>query len=198
MEQWPVPLEDLVFVTHSMGGLVVRSAYHYGSIAGQDWPCHVRKIVFLGAPHHGTPLERGGNWVNVVFGLSPYTAPFARLGRIRSSGITDLRFGNLLDEDWYGRDRFDAWPDLRRHVPLPETVQCYAIAGATERASRVLTDFLGDGLVPVDSALGRHKDPQRTLSFSKSQQWVAYGVSHFDLLNHPAVYERIRRWLTSQ
>lgn len=197
LDQWPAPLEDFAIVAHSMGGLVVRSAYHYGSVAGHDWPRALRKIVFLGTPHHGAPLERGGNWVNLVFGLSPYTAPFARLGRIRSAGITDLRYGNLLDDDWQGRDRFDASPDLRQPVPLPEGVQCYAMAAATGKRTGALTDMLGDGIVPVNSALGRHKDPQRALSFAKSRQWVAYGTNHFDLLSGPAVYQRIQRWLAA-
>ena len=196
VEQWPVPLEDFAIVGHSMGGLVARSAYYYASAAGYDWPRHLRKIVFLGTPHHGTPLERGGNWVNAVFGMSPYTAPFARLGRIRSAGITDLRHGNLVDDDWTGRDRFDhPSPDLRRPLPLPENVKCYAMAAATMKKQRALSDLMGDGLVPVDSALGRHKDPRRTLAFAKSHQWVGYGMSHFDLLEAPAVYRQIEQWL---
>jgi pimeloyl-ACP methyl ester carboxylesterase len=188
IDQWPAPLEEFAIVGHSMGGLVARSAYHYASMTGYDWPRHLRKVVFLGSPHHGTPLERGGNWLNVVLGFSPYTAALARLGQIRSAGITDLRYGNLLDDDWQGRDRFDASPDLRCLLPLPENVKCYAIAATTGR-------FLGDGVVPVDSALGRHKDPRRTLSFAKSRQWVGYGMNHFDLLSEPAVYQRIKRWL---
>ena len=188
IDQWPAPLEEFAIVGHSMGGLVARSAYHYASMTGHDWPRHLRKVVFLGSPHHGTPLERGGNWLNVALGFSPYTAALARLGQIRSAGITDLRYGNLLDDDWRGRDRFDASPDLRCLMPLPDKVKCYAIAATTGK-------FLGDGVVPVDSALGRHKDPRRTLSFAKSRQWVGYGMNHFDLLSEPAVYERIKRWL---
>jgi len=133
--------------------------------------------------------------VNAFTGLSPYTAAFARLGRIRSAGITDLRYGNLLDGDWTGRDRFRPWPDLRCPLPLPEKVQCYAMAAATRKKAGGLANMLGDGLVPVDSALGRHKDPRRTLAFPRSRQWVGYGLSHFDLLNEPAVYEQIKQWL---
>ena len=187
IEQWPVPLEDFAMIGHSMGGLVARSGYHYASVAGYDWPRQLRKIVFLGTPHHGTPLERGGTWMNAVFGLSPYTAAFVRLGKIRSAGITDLRYGNLLDDDWTGRDRFRPFPDLRCPVPLPEKVECYAMASGTGK--------IGDGLVPVDSTLGRHKDPRRTLAFPKSHQWVGNGLSHFDLLNAPAVYDQMKQWL---
>lgn len=101
-QQWPEPSKEFGILAHSVGGLVARSAYHYGMIAGHIWPQYLRKVVFLGTPHHGALLERGGNWVNVGLGLSPYTAPFARLGNLRSAGVTDLRYGNLFDEDCRG------------------------------------------------------------------------------------------------
>ena len=195
LDRWPVPVTEFAMVGHSMGGMVIRSAYHYATEAGYDWPRSLCKIVFLGTPHHGAPLERGGAWINAAFGISPYTAALARLGRIRSAGITDLRYGNLVDDDWTGRDRFRPEPDLRRPLPLPKKIQCYAMAAATGQKTRVLSAFLGDGLVPVDSALGRHKDPQRTLALSTSRQWIGYGLSHFDLLNDPAVYEQLTQWL---
>ena len=169
-----------------------RSAYYYGMAAGQVWPHHLRKLIFLGTPHHGALLERGGNLINVCLGLSPYTAPFARLGKLRSAGITDLRYGNLLDEDWQGVDRFEHAGDLRRPVPLPEGVRCYAVAA---NVGKKAGSVFGDGMVPVNSALGRHADPALTLSFAPSRQWVGYGMNHWDLLSQPAVYERIRRWL---
>jgi hypothetical protein len=196
LEQWPVAMKDLVIIGHSMGGLVSRSACHYGALAGHDWPKRLRKLVFIGTPHHGAPLERGGHWVDVILGVSPYTAPFARLGKIRSAGVTDLRHGNLLDEDWEGRDRFAHAQDLRQPVPLPKRVQCYAIAASTGKRAGDLGDrVLGDGLVPVESALGRHTDPRLTLSIPKSRQWVGYGMNHLDLLSHPEVYAMMKRWL---
>jgi triacylglycerol esterase/lipase EstA (alpha/beta hydrolase family) len=63
LEQWPVPVEEFVVIAHSMGGLIARSAYHYGTVAGHKWPRQLRKIIFIGTPHHGTPLERLGNRV---------------------------------------------------------------------------------------------------------------------------------------
>ena len=129
--QWPAPLEELAIVAHSLGGLVSRSAYHYGTAAGHRWPRRLGSLVFLGTPHHGAPLERVGNWVDAALRLSPYTSPLARLGRVRSAAITDLRYGNLLDEDWEGRDRFDPSGDLPRPVPLPANVRCYTIAATT-------------------------------------------------------------------
>jgi pimeloyl-ACP methyl ester carboxylesterase len=93
-------VERLVLLGHSMGGLLARSALHYGAQAGYRWPSQLGDLVFLGTPHHGAPLERAGHWVDIVLGATPYAAPFARLGKVRSAGITDLRHGNLLDEDW--------------------------------------------------------------------------------------------------
>jgi pimeloyl-ACP methyl ester carboxylesterase len=103
---WPVPLESIDLVAHSMGGLVARSALHQAVQNAQEWPRRVGKLVFLGTPHHGAPLERSGQRLNMLLALSPYTKPFMRLGEVRSAGITDLRFGCLLDSDWKGQDRF--------------------------------------------------------------------------------------------
>jgi pimeloyl-ACP methyl ester carboxylesterase len=193
---WPVPLTELVLIGHSMGGLVVRSACHYGALAHHEWLRRVDKLVFLGTPHHGAPLERGGNWVDMLLGSSAYSAPLARLGKIRSTGITDLRFGNLLDEDWKKRDRFEHSKDFRVAVPLPEGIACYAIAATAGKRAGDLTDkLIGDGIVPLASALGRHTNPRLALTFDESRQWVAYGINHLDLLNRPEVYAQIKRWL---
>jgi pimeloyl-ACP methyl ester carboxylesterase len=196
VNEWPVPVEELAVVAHSMGGLVTRSACHYGKIAGHGWLRTLKKIVFLGTPHQGAALERGGNWVDVTLGISRYTAPFARLGKIRSAGITDLRHGSLLDEDWQGRDRFAHAGDRRRPVPLPEGVECSVIAAtAGEKTGGLAGKVAADGLVPVDSALGRHADPERSLPIPESRRWVIHGIHHFDLLSEPAAYEKIKEWL---
>jgi pimeloyl-ACP methyl ester carboxylesterase len=195
---WPVPLTELVMIGHSMGGLVARSACHYGALARHEWLRHLAKLVFLGTPHHGAPLERGGNWVDTLLGTSKYTAPLARLGKIRSAGITDLRFGDLVDEDWNTRDRFKRTGDLRAAVPLPQGVACYAIAATTGRTAGDLSDRLvGDGIVPLASALGHHANPRLALTFDGSRQWVAYGINHLDLLDRPQVYEQIKQWLAA-
>jgi hypothetical protein len=193
--QWPVPLVDFAILAHSMGGLVARSACYYGAERGHAWARQLRTLVFLGTPHHGAPMERGGNWIDLLLGSSPYSAPLARLGKIRSAGITDLRYGNLTDEDWHGRDRF-ARGDRRRFVPLPEGVRCYAIAATTARDPRLSRHKLpGDGLVPVASALGEHANPKLALRIANSQRWIAHGCGHLDLIGSATVYRRIRRWL---
>ena len=197
VQEWPQPVEQLAIVGHSMGGLVARSACHYGGAANHAWLKQLRKLAFLGTPHHGAPLERIGNWVHGMLQATRYVAPFARLGRVRSAGITDLRHGNLLDEDWSGRDRFARAPDARQPLPLPPGVQCYTIAATLGKTVGSLRDrMLGDGLVPLDSALGIHQHAERRLSFPPAQQWVACETGHMDLLSSPEVYARVRGWLT--
>ena len=198
---WPVPLQDIVVLGHSMGGLVARSAYHQGHERGDDWPRQVSRMFFLGTPHHGAPLERGGHWIDTLLGASPYTAALSRLGKLRSAGITDLRHGSLLEADWAGSDRFAHGHDTRIPVPLPTGVACHALAGALGRsaaagaAGELRDKLLGDGLVPLDSALGRHKQAARTLAFEPARQWVGQGLSHLDLLGHADVLAQLRAWL---
>jgi len=192
---WPVPLDELVLVGHSMGGLVSRSACRAGETAGHGWRGKLRALVCLGSPHHGAALERGGNWIDVLLGLSRYSAPFARLGKIRSAGVTDLRFGNVLDEHWEGRDRFAPGRDTRSALPLPDGVACYAVAGTT--AAQPAARLPGDGLVSVDSALGRHARAELSLAFPEHHQWIGFGIGHLELLGRSEVYHTIRRWLST-
>lgn len=196
LAQWPVPVKELVIVGHSMGGLVARSACYYGAADGQKWLKRLSKLVCLGSPHHGAPLERGGNWFHVITGMSSYTAPFSRLGKIRSAGITDLRHGSLLDEDWNGKDRFEHGSALPQTVPLPPKVACYALAATISKPSAEEGARLaGDGLVPVASALGQHSHKKRQLDFAPERQAKVYRSNHMDLLNSPDVARQLLEWL---
>jgi pimeloyl-ACP methyl ester carboxylesterase len=181
---WPERDAELSIVGHSMGGLVARSACHAAAALGHAWPERLRRIVFLGTPHHGAPLERGGNRLETLLGASPYLAPLARLGALRSAGITDLRYGNVREEDWWELDRFTRHGDRREPTPLPPGVECHALAGAR------------DVLVPVHSALGIHRDPARSLDFPEPRRWVGRDLDHFDLLDDAAVYARLCEIMT--
>jgi hypothetical protein len=176
-----------------MGGLVARSACHTGEAGDLVWRKKLRRLVCLGSPHHGSPLERGGNWVDVLLGVSAYSAPLARLGKIRSAGVTDMRFGNVRDEHWEGRARFDFASDARRPLPLPLGVDCFTVAASTAKEMRA--KLPGDGLVPVDSALGRHATDDLSLEFPEAHRSIALGTGHLDLLDRAEVYETIRGWL---
>jgi pimeloyl-ACP methyl ester carboxylesterase len=194
---WPEMVDELVIVGHSMGGLLARSACHYAASARMQWPQLLRSLVFLGTPHHGSPLERGGNWIDVLLAASPLLAPVARLGQIRSAGITDLRYGNLRDEDRVTADRFARTGDSRQPLPLPAGVRCYAVAAVRgKRTANPTGALLGDGLVPLDSALGRHADLRLDLAIPPARQWVRYNTGHLELLWQPEVFAQVREWLS--
>ena len=194
---WPVPVTEISVIAHSMGGLVTRSAVHYAPLGKMRWPQHLKHIVFLGTPHHGAPLERAGNWVDVLLGATPYSKPFVKLTTLRSAGITDLRHGHVIDEDWQGHDRFRRSPDRRVPVPLPAGVSCHAVAATTAAKRSLMADRLtGDGLVPLRSALGQHDDARHTLAFSKTSRFIVYRTGHIALLHSMEVQQQLVRWLT--
>ncbi|MEZ4391515.1 MAG: hypothetical protein R3A48_10500 [Polyangiales bacterium] len=197
---WPVPVTSLTLLGFSMGGLVARAAVREAEARELAWRARLSSMVFLGTPHHGAPLERVGNLVGVLFDASRYSAPLRALPRLRSAGVTDLRFGSVLAADWQGRDRFALGGDERAPCPLPEGVACFALAGtrAFEAPAdlRDVAALSGDGLVPVESALGRHRDSLLDLKFPLSNQVVVARAGHLDLLGHPDAYRAMARWLS--
>lgn len=203
VQKWPVGVTDLTVLVHSMGGLIIRSALVAAAEESLNWPLKLKNIIFLGTPHHGAPLERAGNWLDVILGSTPYSRPFAKLGQLRSAGITDLRYGHVVDADWQGHDRFRKKPDSRTQVPLPPPrnhgagVACYTIAATLSGPRSPMAERLfGDGLVPLPSALGEHADPARTLAFDESARRIVYRTSHMALLSSPEVARQLVTWLT--
>jgi hypothetical protein len=195
LHAWPRPIARFAIVAHSMGGLLARSALHQGRAAGHHWPHRLDDLAFLGTPHHGAPLERAGHGVELLLGATPYAAPFARLARLRSDGIADLRHGNLLDADWAG-DAAGRATDRRVPVPLPAGPRCHAIAATTGAAAGDLKDrLLGDGLVPLASALGKHRLARRTLAFPPARQHVLARTNHMELLSSIEAGEQLVRSL---
>jgi pimeloyl-ACP methyl ester carboxylesterase len=193
---WPGRVEELAIVGHSMGGLVARSACQVAETRSLAWRTRLTRLVCLGTPHHGTALERGGHLIDRILGLSPYAAPFARVGKARSAGITDLRFGNVQHADCRGRHRHDQKHDDRTPTPLPAGVRVYFLAATTADRPRGLRhQIVGDGLVTLASAWGEHRDHALTLKLPSSHKAVITRANHWDLLSRPEVAERLRRWL---
>ncbi len=194
---WPVPVEEIVVVAHSMGGLLIRSACRWAARDGSRWPGVLTRIVFLGTPHLGAPLEQAGSWVDAILRSTPYTAPFAALGMVRSPGIVALRHGSVVEEGPEDNDPPGHSPGGRPVAPLPEGVDCFAVAATTAASRGLLADHLvGDGLVPVRSALGQHCDSRRDLGLAETSRWIAVRTTHLQLLSNPEVTRRVVHWLT--
>jgi pimeloyl-ACP methyl ester carboxylesterase len=196
LPEWPADVDQIALVGHSMGGLVARSACHYANERGDRWVRLVRHVVSLGSPHMGAPLAQAVHWASTGLDLVPETRPFATFLRRRSAGIRDLRQGSLVDEDWRDRDPDALRAEACREVPLlPGATHCFAAATVSRRADHPLGRLLGDFLVLEPSASGRSRT--RRIPLRAEHAMHVGGAHHLALLNHPAVYERLRDWLAA-
>ena len=191
---WPLEVEEIALVGHSMGGLVARSACHAGAQRGDAWVERVRRVISLGSPHMGAPLAQGVHWGAAALWRLPETRPFAAFLRRRSAGIRDLRQGSLVDADWRDCD-----PDALRasacaELPLLDgATHCFVAATLTRSPRHPLARLLGDCLVLEPSASGRSRT--RRLPFEAEYGMHLGGTHHLALLKHPAVYAKLRDWL---
>jgi pimeloyl-ACP methyl ester carboxylesterase len=191
---WPDEVDQIALVGHSMGGLVARSACHHAHERGDLWARRVRHVVSLGCPHMGVPLAQAVHWASAALDLTPETRSFAAFLRRRSAGIRDLGQGSLVDEDWRDCDPDALRAAACREVPLLEgATHCFVAATITRRAGHPVGRVLGDCLVLEPSASGRSRT--RRIPFRTEHGMHVGGAHHLMLLNHPAVYERLREWL---
>jgi pimeloyl-ACP methyl ester carboxylesterase len=191
---WPVEVERIALVGHSMGGLVARSACCHAAERGDGWVRRVRHTVTLGSPHMGAPLEQAVHYASAALGAVPETRPFAGFLRRRSAGIRDLRHGSLVDEDWRGRDPDALRAAACREVPLLEGATHHFVAATvTSSPEHPVGRLVGDWLVLHPSASGRSRT--RRIPFREEDGLHVGGTHHLALLNDPAVYERLREWL---
>ena len=188
----PVNISQLAILGFSMGGLVARSACHLADAGPSKWRPRLKTLICMGTPHHGSPVERAGSWLETALGVSRYSAPLAKLGKLRSAGVTDLRFGFVIDEHWQGADRFTFGRDARVPVPLPRGVRCCALAASQSKGPG--KRLRSDGLVPVASGLG-HAPGTLDLKFPQENQRIVFGASHLDLLDRPEAYAALKERL---
>ena len=193
---WPVDVQQIALVGHSMGGLVARSACHRADEHGQRWVRHVRHVVSLGTPHLGAPLEQGAHRAAAALDKLPETRMLSTFLRKRSAGIRDLRHGSLVDEDWRDRDPEALRAVAVQEVPLlPWATHFFVSATVTRDPNHPLGRLLGDILVLKPSATGRGRT--RRIPFRDEHGHHVGGAHHIALLNHPEVYERLRGWLAT-
>ncbi len=177
---YPVPIEEILLLGYSMGGLVVRSACQVASRENHAWLARVRRAIYVGTPHLGVPLERAGRVVAKVLRAvdDPYARLAADLGDLRSEGVKDL--GDALD-------------DPRRPAPLLPSIRHYLVAGALS-ADPGLGALFGDAIVPVASATDGACIDEETTALPPAHVRILNGIAHTELPRRPEVYEQIRAW----
>jgi hypothetical protein len=192
---WPLQVQEILLVGHSMGGLVIGSACHYGRQASAGWVQHVRHVFYLGSPHAGTPLARAAGLAGWALRQAPATKPFAAFASGPSS-VRDLRYGYLLDDDWEDCGPDCCLRDHRTHAPLLAGVSHYTISATITADPRSpVGAVIGDLLVQPASAHGRRGTRQH-VPFPVQLGRRLGGLHHFDLLNHPDVWTVIRDLLS--
>jgi len=190
---WPVPIGELILVGHSMGGLVARSASFYGMQQHHWWTAAVRHVVCLGSPHLGADLEKGVNVAAWALARLPETRALAGFLNRRSPGVKDLRFGALIEEDWRDGDPDEFLRDRCHEVPFLPSAAYHFVA--TTAASPALGRLVGDCLVRSYSATGTGRS--RHIPFEADHGLTLTGLHHFDLLNHPQIYAKLREWVAT-
>jgi pimeloyl-ACP methyl ester carboxylesterase len=192
---WPVEVEEVALIGHSMGGLVSRSACYRAVEDGQDWVHRVRHVISLGSPHMGAPLAQAVHYAAAGLHRLPETRPLAGLLRRRSGGIRDLRYGSLVDEDWKDQDPDALRARACKEIPLLEgATHCFVAATIMKAEAHPLSRLVGDLLVLQPSASGRSRD--RRIPFEAEYGMHLGPCNHLALLNHPKVYARVRDWLS--
>ncbi|HET7421281.1 MAG TPA: alpha/beta fold hydrolase [Candidatus Dormibacteraeota bacterium] len=195
VERWPVAPAEVLLVGHSMGGLVARSACHTGRLTSRRWPSLTRHLVTLGTPHTGVPLEKLVHAAAWLLRAVPESRPLANILDLRSAGIRDLRFGYVVEDDWRFEDPERLFHDRRTDVePLPGCSYTFIAASVTRDSRHPLSWIGGDLLVRTESAAGRRVDGSTAVSADSVIHLGA--MTHFDLLDHPLVYEHVRNALS--
>jgi pimeloyl-ACP methyl ester carboxylesterase len=192
---WPTDVTRLTLIGHSLGGLVIRSACCLGQEADSPWVERVRRIVYLGAPHLGAPLEVAVARASARMRRLPETRPIATALASRSVGIKDLRYGDVLAADWSSIEDLDAWRDEPAACTplLPSAEHYYIGATVTREQDHPVARLIGDSLVTYPSASGEGPNRRRELDIDRGRHLG--GLHHFDLLNHPRVWELLEQWL---
>lgn len=175
-DDWPVPVESISLVGHSMGGLVARAACQTAQERGHDWVAVASDLITLGAPHLGTPLEKLTNGLAGGLSVTRETRPLAEFLESRSRGIKDLRFGTT-------------WGNDGSPETLPAGIDHHFVAGVvTSDPGHPIGILMGDLIVRKDSATGGQRlEPTNVL--------VVGGLRHNELIHEASVTARAMEWL---
>lgn len=188
---YPLPIAEIVLIGHSMGGLIIRSACHAAALREMAWDDAVRRVFYLGSPHGGAPLEKLGHAATTALRAAPHPVPrfIGDIFNLRSQGIKDLRHGRPL-AGAHAAPELD--PD--GHVPWLVTARHYLLVATVTDPEHVVSLFLGDGLVRVESAHGRAALVEAREVISPEHVRCFPRMHHLQLAHDPEVCRQIVQW----
>ena len=174
--------KDLRLIGHSMGGLLIRSACHVAMQSDQGWLGSLSHVAYLASPHDGAPMEKIGNMANSILGVTPYARPLMAVGNIRSQGIRSLRHANVTAPH----------DDTHKQVVLPFYENCEHLLVGARKFYEPGQRWLGDGLVPEDSAMG---GPHFPAHHARIKRTMLDDTGHITLLKDERLYALLGEWL---
>ena len=178
---WPIRIQRLILIGHSMGGLLIRRAAHQAATDQRRWLNALRECIYIGSPHDGSWLARGAE---------------TTAGWLRGASRDSLRIvGEVIDLRSEGIRNLSLPAGAAAiEPPLPQIpeVRHYAVSGSiSSRRDSPATRAFGDGLVHEASARG---------GTTPEWPWTDYasfpGIRHIQLARHPAVGQKILEWLS--
>lgn len=178
--QWPGGISRLDLLGHGMGGQVARSALAQGAWLQQAWLRLPHTLTVLGTPLGGLPPSRLLRWLPGMLARELGLRAVQGLPLPLSAGMADLCSGRGLPH---------APGTTAAALTLPNWAVASLAGGPGLRGSQ-----RGDGLVGIDSALGRHPLPGQA-PLPEDRGWLGHGIAHMDLLCDPAVARRLLSWL---
>lgn len=180
VEHYPMPIDDLVLVGFSMGGLLSRYAQKSGARTNKKWLNALSKCIYIGSPHEGSPIEKAGFIVGEIIRHIPldHVNVWADWADLRSQGIKDLKLG-LKDTSTKTEQTCESFTQHAEH---------YFISGSIGKENGVPETLLGDSLVRRSSALPASKPANS--HYAHFEQ-----IPHIPLAHSPIVYEKISEWL---
>lgn len=205
IEAYPEPIEEVVLIGFSMGGLIIRHALHDASLAHLPWVKKVAQTYYLGSPHEGAPLEKFGTIASSVLRQMPqaYISHWADVVDVRSRGIKDLKHGLVADEfactHNYAQNH-NLMDDDCVHVPesigsaygFPPQIRHHFVSGSVGKENQTVLNFLvGDIMVRTPSAL-----PEGAPDGSPAAHF--FGVPHLKLANSESVYVQLESWMDDE
>ena len=180
IRRWPVPVERIILMGHSMGGLLIRSACHHGQYLAHRWVEKLTDCVYIGSPHDGSWLAKGAKATADLMNRAPrdYLRVVGEVIDLRSEGIRNLSRGEVV----HGNEG---------EPPLLAGTRHYVVCGLLARSRQhPINALFGDALVHESSARG-HERRGWTLSGVASFP----GVDHIRLAHHPDVASQLKEWL---
>ena len=184
---YPKPIDEIVFVGFSMGGLLIRYTQKEASEAEAPWLSKLSHCFYVGTPHEGSYFEKFGHLASSVVRSIPkdYISHWADWIDVRSEGIQDLKHGlaHLRNADAEEEESYGPCGSFHK-----DALHYFISGSLSEERNSLLNKVFGDSLVTHGSA-----NPDSAPENSKFAHFE--GIPHIPLAHTERVYQQMKQWI---